>query len=108
MVVTAVGGPRWFPARPAIIPSRFRIETPIKAASRAGSAAPISPSAGAGGLGLPGSGLSYSVYERCHRVAGTEGAFGLLVVILILVVIAAIVLAVLIIGRRWMHANTQR
>ena len=33
---------------------------------------------------------------------------GLLVVILILVVIAAIVLAVLIIGRRWMHANTQR
>jgi len=25
-----------------------------------------------------------------------------------LVVIAAIVLAVLIIGRRWMHANTQR
>ena len=59
-------------------------------------------------IGLPGSGLSYSVYERCHRVAGTEGAFGLLVVILILVVIAAIVLAVLIIGRRWMHANTQR
>ena len=34
--------------------------------------------------------------------------FGLLVVILIVVAIAAIVLVVLIIGRRWMHASTQR
>jgi hypothetical protein len=34
--------------------------------------------------------------------------FGLLVVILIVVANAVIVLLVLIIGRRWMHASTQR
>jgi len=49
-------------------------------------------------IGLPASGLSYSVYERYHRVTALSARFGLLVVIPILVAIAAIVLVVLIIG----------
>ena len=113
MVATAVGGPGWFPARPAIIPHPVGplagtaiISQDFASRRRSGprlARGPRRPShlrPVRAAIGLPGSGLSHSVYERHHRVADTECAFGLLVVILIVVAIAAIVLVVLIIGRR--------
>jgi hypothetical protein len=57
---------------------------------------------------LPGLSLPNSVYERITGSPEPSTRFGLLVVTLIVVAIAVIVLVVLIIGRRWMHANTQR